>query len=190
MKINQNDIFEQSLDIINSQLNTKRTNDIDTKNNNTNNNLKKYKYTSSDSLISSFSFFSILSINNEDYEVEENELYESQLCNCNNLNKIYLIRAFWCYHMITQHNLIELNLKCQNCNSKFIIVFHKNSKGKEKLLIDEHLKITFVIKWVKRPKNQINFIELLKYYDEATNDWSLLFNNCYHFAKSIWNKLD
>ena len=38
------------------------------------NKLKKYKYTSSDSLISSFSFFSILSINNNDYEGDENEL--------------------------------------------------------------------------------------------------------------------
>ena len=96
MEKNQSDIFEQNLEITNSQLNTDRTKDIDTKNNNTNNNLKKYKYDSSDSLISSFSFFSILSINNNDNEVEEKELFKSNLCNCNNLDKIYLIRAFWC----------------------------------------------------------------------------------------------
>ena len=190
MEKNMSDISEIISDIIDSQLNTDRTEYNENKNNNKNNILKNYKYIiSSDPLISSFSFFSILSINNKDNEVEENELFYSQLCNCGNLKKIYLIRAFWCYHMLTQHNLIELNLECQNCKSKFIICFHKHSKGKAKFWLDDHLKFLFLKRWVKRPKNRISLMKLNKYYDEESNDWSLLFNNCYHFAKSIWNKI-
>ena len=189
MEKNLNENFEQSLDEINSQLNIERTNDIDTKNNNTNKDLKNYKCISSDSLISSFSFFSFLSINNKDNEVVKNELFKSNFSNFNDLNKIYLIRAFWCYHMITQHNLIELNLECINCSNKFIICFHKTSEGKKTIRLDHHFEMIFLKRWVKRPKNLISFMKLKKFYDEESNDWSLLCNNCYHFAKSIWNKL-
>ena len=191
MKNYEKIIFEESLPIIDEQLNTNRTKESDRNNDIINNHFKNNKGIDySNSSISSFSFFSSLSFFNKDIIEEENANFKSELCNCNNLNNIYLIKAFWYYHMIEQHNLIELNLHCIICNNKYIIYFHKTALGKDKKLISSHIKDRFFMRWLKRPKKRISYAELLNFYNKESNNYNLLFNNCYNFAKSIWNKID
>ena len=162
MKNYENLISEENFPIIDEQLNTNRTEESDINNYNISNNYKNNKFISTNSSISSFSFFSSLTFCKKGKIEEENVIFKSELCNCKNLDNIYLIEAFWCYHMIGQHSLIELNLLCINCNNKYIICFHKTARGKEKMVISYHLKNIFLMRWPKKPKKKISYKRINK----------------------------
>ncbi len=53
-----------------------------------------------------------------------------------------------------------------------------------------HYKCKNLKRWIKKPKKQISYPELLKIYDKESDKYNLLFNNCYHFARVIWDKID
>ena len=103
--------------------------------------------------------------------------------------KIYLEKIIWCFHIIGFHSLIELNLCCKVCNKKYIILFHKTCSGKKKEIIGKHLNFKFLRKWIKKPKKKFSYPELLKIYDNESDKYHILFNNCYHFARAIWDKI-
>ena len=168
--------------------NTNRTIESDITNVTKDENSRNNKMICSSSSISIFfpflSYFNAAEVDNGDYK------YVTKFCECYNKSNIYLKKVYWCYNRFGQHNLIELNLKCVICDKKFISIFHKTSDGKKNILSDEHCTGKYWIRWEKEPKNYISYLELLKFYDEESNDYNLFINNCYHFARAIWNKIE
>ena len=185
MKRDKNNISQED-----EQINISGETESDINNDNIDTNSKHNKLINSSRTISSSFFFSSLSSDSDITENEENEIINSRLCFCNNQKNIYLEKIIWCYHICGSHSLIELNLCCKICNKQYIILFHKTWSGKKKQIRKYHYKCKNLKRWIKKPKKQISYPELLKIYDKESDKYNLLFNNCYHFARAIWDKID
>ena len=172
------------------QINISGETESDINNDNIDTDSKHNKLINSSRTISSSFFFSSLSSDSDITENEENEIINSRLCFCNNQKNIYLEKIIWCYHIFGYHSLIELNLFCKICNKKYIILFHKISSGKKKQIRKYRYIFKFLKRWQKNPKKQISYQELFKIYEKESDKYHLLFNNCYHFARAIWDKID
>ena len=129
-----------------------------------------------------------------DEEENTNRTKESEITNYNpninqdNTKSIGLNSSIFSWSVFSF--LIELNLKCVICDKNYICIFHKNAKEKGKIIIDEHVEGKYWLRWVKEPKYYFSYQELLEFYNEESNEYNLIFSNCYNFAKSISNKIE
>ena len=89
-----------------------------------------------------------------------------------------------------ESEITNYNPNINQDNKKYICIFHKNAKEKGKIIIDEHVEGKYWLRWVKEPKYYFSYQELLEFYNEESNEYNLIFSNCYNFAKSISNKIE
>ena len=67
----------------------------------------------------------------------------------------------------------------------------KSQGGKEMYIVNtpKFYDGWYILKWDYFPKSKISYYFCEKCFDEASGDWTLITNNCGHFAKYIWGKI-
>ena len=68
----------------------------------------------------------------------------------------------------------------------------EKSQGGKKMYIVKSPKFydeRNILKWDYFPKSKIGYYFCEQCFDEASGVWTLITNNCGHFAKYIWEKI-
>ena len=106
-------------------------------------------------------------------------------------NYCYLIKMIWFFCIFGFHRFLILIFKCDECKKKIYILMEKSQGGKE-MYIGNAPKFydgRNILKWDYFPKSKISYYFCEQCFDEASGDWTLITNNCGHFAKDIWEKI-
>ena len=136
---------------------------------------------------SSFSSFKDGKTDPEEIE-EQKQNCRDNLCND---NYCFLIKMIWFYGIFNFHRLLILIFRCDKCKKILNILMEKSQSGKEICVFSdpEFCNVWYIIKWDYSPKSKISYYFCEQCFDEASGDWSLITNNCGHFAKYIWEKI-
>ena len=96
----------------------------------------------------------------------------------------------WFYGIFDFHRSLILTFRCDKCTKIFNILMEKCQSGKEIQISDpEYYNDWYIANWEYCPKSRITYDFCEQCFDEASGDWSLIKNNCGHFAKFVWEKI-
>jgi hypothetical protein len=142
---------------------------------------------SSQSSLSSFSSFRNGKTDPEDIKRQKQNC-RNYLCHD---NYCYLIKMIWFFNIFGFHRFLILIFKCDECKKEKYILMEKSQRGKEMNIGNAPKSYNgwYILKGDYFPKSKISYYCCEQCFVEASGDWTLITNNCGHFAKYIWEKI-
>jgi len=142
---------------------------------------------SSQSSESSFSSFRNGKTDPEDIKTQK-QICRNYLCH---VNYCHLIKMIWFFYIFGFHRFLILIFKCDECKKEKYILMEKSQGGKEMNIGNAPISYNgwYILKWDYFPKSKISYYFCEQCFVEASGDWTLITNNCGHFAKYIWEKI-
>ena len=105
----------------------------------------------------------------------------------------FLIKMIWFLGYLGFHRYLLLIFRCNICEKDFYICMEKTKSGKKLRIVNHNWTETqwWEKKWeyILKGNRKINYNYCEQCFDEASEDWTLLSNNCKDFTKYIWEKV-
>jgi hypothetical protein len=108
------------------------------------------------------------------------------------LQRFRLEEINWFYNWLGLHRVFQSTFRCTECNRSKYITMDKTARKKNINYGHRSFDNKWWWHWKKIPYwwcyHSFNII--LKYFKEASNEYNLLFNNCFDFAAEIYYRIE